>query len=459
MGCAGALPARRDGQLFAQAAPAKEPDAAIAAPPEPTRPPPLDGFVGRAAELTFYTTQLRETGIAVIAGMAGVGKTSLATALAQKVSVPEQTFWHSFRPEEGLDVIIWKLAAFLAWRGQRDVWAMLQTTSQRGGQLPPPEVLFDYLIQSLRSQHYLLCLDDVQFIDEDPLLDELVARLSPLLRTGELALLITTRRRPAFVETADFQPLAGLQLADVATLVKSRKVTLTTEQVTELHRLTGGNSAFLTLAIDALQLAAVPAELLANLARAASIERYLLSQLDKNLDALARDVLSVLALLDAPSTRDAIEAVLDGSNVRHTLYELDERFLLVSQLAAGERLYSLHAILAAFYAQQPSRRERQAMHRCAGEFYEMEAVDAVRAAVHYQRAGETARAVDLATADVNAQINQGRVQPLRRLLEEFDHQQVDAAQGAALNLARGQVYAFLQEREQAQASLKSALDA
>ncbi|MCB0914042.1 MAG: hypothetical protein KDB60_20740, partial [Propionibacteriaceae bacterium] len=152
----------RDGQLFAPAAPDRQPEAAIAPPPEPTRPPPLDGFVGRVAELDFYATRLRKTGSAIIAGMAGVGKTSLAAALAQQVGAPEQTFWHSFRPEEGLDVIIWKLAGFLAWRGLRDIWAMLQTASQRGGQLPPPEVLFDYLIQSLRGQDLLLCLDDFQ---------------------------------------------------------------------------------------------------------------------------------------------------------------------------------------------------------------------------------------------------------------------------------------------------------
>ncbi|MEZ4662220.1 MAG: CHAT domain-containing protein [Caldilineaceae bacterium] len=67
----------QDGQLF-QIEEAKTPPAAAVPPPAPTQPPPIDTFVGREAELAFYAGQIAQNGIAVIAGMAGVGKTSLA---------------------------------------------------------------------------------------------------------------------------------------------------------------------------------------------------------------------------------------------------------------------------------------------------------------------------------------------------------------------------------------------
>ncbi|MCL4861743.1 MAG: CHAT domain-containing protein [Caldilineaceae bacterium] len=449
----------RDGQLFAPITRSTHGESAITPPPEPIHPPPLIGFVGRQFELAHYAAQLQRTGIAVIAGMAGVGKTSLAAALAQQVSPPERIFWHPFRPEEGPDVLIWKLAGFLAWNGKSDLWAMLQGVRQRGGQLPPVDVLFDYLFQTLRGQEHLICLDDFQYIDEDPLIDTLVDRITRLLGAGKLALVITSRRRPGFLQDAGFQPLGGLGLADVTALVKARGLTLTDDLIVELHKTTGGNGAFLTLAIDALHRTDMPHQLLTGLAGPEHIEHYLLNQLDKNLEPTERDVLSALAVLDDPSTREAIEAVLDGPNVRQTLYALDERFLLVSQIAGEERAYSLHAILAAFYYEQPSRRQRQAMHRRAAEYYETDGVNEVRAALHFQRAGEIDRAVALATGDVLAQINQGRIQPLRQLLELFTAQQVNLVQWAALNLARGQVYTLLQEREQAKTTLQASLSA
>jgi hypothetical protein len=147
-------------------------------PPEPSRPPQVGEFVGREAELAAYAERLARCQPAVIAGMAGVGKTALAVSLARRVADAEHTFWHTFHEGEGVQALLWKLAAFLAWRGQADLWQMLQGAQQSGGQPPPTEVLLDYLFQSLRGQAYTLCLDDWHLVEEDPLLEQLVERLN-----------------------------------------------------------------------------------------------------------------------------------------------------------------------------------------------------------------------------------------------------------------------------------------
>jgi len=54
--------------------------------------------------------------------MPGVGKTALAAELARRHKRLNQTFWHSFHANEGVSVLIWKLAGFLAWHGQRELW-------------------------------------------------------------------------------------------------------------------------------------------------------------------------------------------------------------------------------------------------------------------------------------------------------------------------------------------------
>ena len=116
------------------------PQLVLTPPPEPTRPPQLLEFVGREAELDYFEEKLKSSHLAVVTGMAGVGKTSLAVMLSRRVADLNRTFWHAFHKGEGVDALLWKLAGFLAWQGQEDLWRMLQSAQQTGGQPPPTEV-------------------------------------------------------------------------------------------------------------------------------------------------------------------------------------------------------------------------------------------------------------------------------------------------------------------------------
>ncbi|MEZ4662257.1 MAG: phosphotransferase [Caldilineaceae bacterium] len=87
----------------------------------------VDNFVGRDAELTAYAERLQAQRFAAISGMAGVGKTALAAVLTDWVATPEKVFWHSFHEGDGINTIIWKLAAFLAHHGAGDLWRLLET--------------------------------------------------------------------------------------------------------------------------------------------------------------------------------------------------------------------------------------------------------------------------------------------------------------------------------------------
>ncbi|MCB0166044.1 MAG: hypothetical protein KDI79_17555 [Anaerolineae bacterium] len=67
-----------------------------------------------------------------------------------------------------------------------------------------------------------------------------------------------------------------------------------------------------------------------------------------------------------------------------------------------------------FYYDNLSRSERQRMHHEAAAFYENDEPDALKTALHYERAGEHVRAAELVTADVWVLINQGLAQPERQ---------------------------------------------
>ncbi len=427
-------------------------------PPEPTRPPQVIDFVGRKAELAYYADKLATRQPAVIAGMAGVGKTALALALAQRVTLPDQVFWHAFHEGEGVDALLWKLAGFLAWRGQEDVWRMLQGAQESGGQPPPIPVLFDYLFQTLRGRGYLLCLDDFQFVDDDSLLNQLVERLCEGVEAEELSLIITSRRMPGFVSAAEYETLSGLSVTDTGHLLTAREVSLPENLAAKLYTRTEGNAGLLNLALEALKQARNPARLIARLAEADDIERYLMNEVDESLSEDEREVMSTVALLlGYPGTRDAIETVLDGGSVRRALRDLGQRHLLSVGQGQWGKEYGQHALLQTFYYDLLGRRERRDMHCRAGEFYEAEEPDALKAARHYERGGEGERAAQLATDDVWTLINQGQARALNSLLEQFAARKLPPELWAAVNVARGEIGTLQRENQLAQDSYQEAL--
>jgi hypothetical protein len=159
--------------------------------PRPARPPDVKGFVGRAHELAQFAESLERQHIAVIAGMAGVGKTALAAALLKRTANPEDIFWHSFREGEGVISIAYALAGFLAWRGNSDLWRMLETSRKAGAAPPPAETLIDYVIQTLRGQQCVICLDDLHHVEDDPQTLGLVERLRAAIVASHFSLVIT----------------------------------------------------------------------------------------------------------------------------------------------------------------------------------------------------------------------------------------------------------------------------
>ena len=346
----------------------------IPPPPRPDRPPEFAEFLGRHRELAYYAEMLASHHIAVISGMAGVGKTALAATLARQVSPIDRIFWHSFRESEGIEVIIWRLAAFLAWHGHDELWRMLQSARQTGGQPPPPETLFDYLLPMVEGRPFLLCFDDLHLVEEDPLVTRLVERLRAALLAGKLALVMTARRTPAFVQTVTPEILTGLDAADARLLFDHWELRLPDALFDRLYAHTGGNAQFMTLAMNVLHGATDPATAIDRLVKSEDFERYLLAEVDENLSEPEQAVMGAVAvLLGYPGSQEAIEAVLDGEAVRRSLLrQLADRHLLMVREGAQGREYQQHTLVQAFYYDLLGRVRRRTMHLRAAAFYATE---------------------------------------------------------------------------------------
>lgn len=428
-------------------------------PPLLTQPPESMGFVGRTDELAYFANCLAGDHLAIIAGLPGVGKTALAIQLAHQVAKqPARIFWHQFHEGEGIETIIWKLAGMLYYHGQTTLWTLLDSSRQSGGNLPPVEVLLDYLIQQLQGQDYVLCLDDFHWVEDDQLVDKAVERLQRILPTGSLKLIVTSQRMPALLKTLSFVPLNGLSLADTSQLLANYNINLSPELMRELYERTEGNAELLMLAIHTLARRQRPEQVVKRLVDEDDIETFLLKEVDERLNDKQKLAISgVAALLGYPGTRNAIEVTLASGNLKRVLHYLANRFLLREQDGKFGYEYLTHAIVQAFYYELLEQSERQAMHHRAGEYYEQTERDTLRSALHYVYAGAPDHAVAISTADVRAVIGQGQARMLKRLLDEIDSQTLTLEMQAKRAIALGQIMAFLGEPTTAKAHFTNAV--
>lgn len=415
----------------------------IPPPPPPERPPQIGTFVGRQAELDYYAGKLAEHHLVLITGMPGVGKTALAVTLARQQGDPYKTFWYSFHPYEGIEDVVLKLAAFLAWNGQFELWRMLNRSRQIGGQQLTWGVIFNYLLAMIRNQGYLICLDDFHLVDERSLglLEEFLSVLAGAVRAGEVDIIITSRSRPqTFAQTIEYEPLGGLNLADTELLIASTQANVSPEMIPRLHAATGGNLQFLTLAVQVLKQIPDPSRLVDHLVETEKVEDYLLDAVDQGLTEEERQVMAAVALLlGYPGTREAIETILDRGGLRRTLRTLSESHLLTVSQGKTGREFGQHAILRAFYYDMSGEAQRREMHHRAADYYAQSAEerDILKAGLHYQQAGDAIQAAGLATEDVSALFNQGRGRVLLHLLEEFRPESVSGELWARVLLSQG----------------------
>lgn len=435
---------------------------AIPEPPLAEQPKAPASFVGREADLADCRAILADQGLAVIVGMAGVGKSTLAYVLANELATKDRIAYHRFLGVTGVEGLITSLAGFLYRMGETRPWRRLCATRQTAGRPQPPHEQLDDLLHMLRGQHCVLWFDDYELVENDELIASLVRRVQTELRASDVRLIITSRRAPPLLSAA-FKTLHGLSLDDTRSLLAERQVGLETSLLTELHRITEGNAELLTLAITAIQAPADPTTFIAQLARARGdeVERFIITKALGRLDRSEKGVLEALAiLLGYAGTRDTIEAVLGKAVAWETLYSLKRRNLLnvlaVDQGEAPDERYVLHAIVREFvYSRWPSRARRGTLHQRAGKYYaaqyrpdDYETRSALlHAATHFERAGAYARAADLATRDVLGLINQGEARALCALLERLSErnpstepmgEQLDSERWAKVRVALGE---------------------
>ncbi|MFK7801875.1 MAG: hypothetical protein AB8G95_09605 [Anaerolineae bacterium] len=424
------------------------------------RPPASSGFIGRTQELDHYKNQLGSRKLTAICGMAGMGKTSLATEIAHAVDIQTAVFWHRFY-DQNLNTLIRRLAGFLTHFGKSDLWEMIESARLAGVRPPDVTTCFDTLATQLSGLDLLLCFDDLQFADSSQELVDFLRRLIEPNQDGKNpAILITSRRFPSFLPADLRSELSGLSSTDTAQLLTERGLSLSADLLAELHKVTEGNGAFLTLAAVVLQEAQDPADLIERLATIEDIERFLLEEVNDRLSGQEQRAMEGIAVLSGyPGSRDVLEVMLNQRDVRRTLRTLADQHLLATSEGENGREFSQHQIIQTFYYEQPSRQKKRDMHRHAAEFYELEEVDRFKAVLHYAKAGEADRAVQLTAEHLWEIVNQGMASSLLPILESIKAEGLAEDERFELWLVQGQLDTLMGDYENAEDVLKQAAEA
>jgi ATP/maltotriose-dependent transcriptional regulator MalT len=336
----------------------------------------------------------------------------------------------------------------------------------------------------LRGHGYLLCFDDLHFVEGGDLLHVFNRAIDSATQAGELDVIVTSECTPSLVKDKDdFDPLLGLNWGETRdffakalpaeaemeetdphstqTLIEMQTLT-DAELIVNLHARTEGNPTLLRYALDALDPDHSPSpnrvHFLMHLYEDKDISRFLMEKIEENLKPEESAVMRAVAILQGQSgTRDAIEAILGGENVWCALRDLVDRHLL--QKREPDREYSMTAIIRHFYYGLLSKRERKAMHRRAGKYYETEEPDVLKAARHFAEAEEYERAARLVTRDVRALVNEGQDRSLRRLLDKLVKEELASEQKAQVYRARGEFNGLQGEHELARENYEQALSA
>ena len=202
--------------------------------------PALDVLVGRhhdEAAVAHWTSSGKS--ILLLSGLAGIGKSAMASGLLRSYPHPPHSFWYSFREYDTRMDFVAAMAGFLGALGKGELSSRASVTDRE---------LEAIVARDLRDEDAILVLDD---LDRAPTLGGVAAAFVYGAQEARSRVVLTACRPPpwysSFVpDDATEVPLAGLALEDAVRLVPKG---FPEEEALRIARLAGGNPRLIRLSV------------------------------------------------------------------------------------------------------------------------------------------------------------------------------------------------------------------
>jgi ATP/maltotriose-dependent transcriptional regulator MalT/DNA-binding XRE family transcriptional regulator len=358
--------------------------------------PPLPSVeIPRPESLKTLQHRMETERYLVLTGLPGVGKTALASSLAQGWTNRGPVFWLSFVSEGNIspESIAHQLALFALDQGDETVSPILRREKDS------PALSLDQqarlLTKGLGNPDHLLCFDEAHFLNREPAAMNWLAGLASSTRAHYLLISRENLPLPGYGHMV----LTGLTAEELSNLVERFGMRMDSTQLERLLQKSEGNPMLLRLVIGyLLDQHGDPDVFIDHLEARPQVTTFLLESVLHELSPESWELLRLLSVMRYPidlldaKIIEMVQSTLKDFSMRKALSELERRHLVNDPAYA-----TLHPMIrdymhAELTADPPKARQ---YHRLAASLYDVPGGDIVEAAYHYLMAGELERITEV----------------------------------------------------------------
>jgi tetratricopeptide (TPR) repeat protein len=407
--------------------------------------PAVRAFVGRDAELSQLLSAVSQSQVAVLWGVAGVGKTTLAVKSLDPLRGKRSIFYTRLRTWSNLTGVLMPFARFLGKLRRTRLLHYLSTSTQPVvGDLPP------FLKEDFENIDAVVYFDDVQDAPQD--LQHFLRLLVEMkMECPNLAVVLISRPLPHIIDRREVAvtkrvaeiKLEGLDKAS-ARLVVRPEIIAKPEDFEEVYRRTGGVPLLLELA-----------QPMTRPAYTSDAAAFVQNEILKRLSAGALDLVSLASVFRSTVKRDAL-FVLPSARPEF----LDElvKYDLLQERPDGR--YDIHDLVREFVYARLWPQQLIEFHTAAADFLSKseDPRDVLERIYHLDRAGQTTAAANAAVAEGWRLITAGLYRELLATVENLSGKGLDGHGVMALDELKSDLYAKMESWEPAFDHAKAALD-
>jgi tetratricopeptide (TPR) repeat protein/adenylate kinase family enzyme/DNA-binding MarR family transcriptional regulator len=384
-------------------------------------------FVGRTKELNKILNWF-DTGdhkIAVIYGIPGIGKTTLANRVLSEYQGQKHMFWYRFHRWDTMRSILLPFSEFLAKMQRKRLKSYLS-----GKHSLDLNNVSQILEDELDNSKTLLIFDDFQRVKED--IAEFFSLLIEILsRIKGVHVMIVGRRIMPFYDRSDVVvkklvaelQLDGLDESSSRQLLKLKNID--DKLFKKIYELTKGHPLFLEL-ISSVK----------DITDKKDIKRYIYEEIFSNLLEQEKILMNILSVFRYPVTSRAV-FIEDDMDIE-VLDELVERNL-VQEIAYD--MYDIHDLIREFFYIRLPPNIRKRYHLEASDYYieDGSTLASIEAQYHFLKAGEFEKAASLAVANGDEIINKGYLEEFMNIIEDFSMNNTPETYWADIMLLKAEV--------------------